>query len=68
MNEPEIKLLKSIEKSLRVLAEETKAKKDFELIGSRMTTSDLAKEGCLVFILGIVVGCMLYQLGIDLLR
>ncbi|MFB5404255.1 hypothetical protein ACE40D_14335 [Enterococcus avium] len=51
--------LESIAKSLSALAEDTKAK-------NRYKESVLVQ--ILIFILGIIVGCMLFQLGIDLLR
>ncbi|MEQ7252538.1 hypothetical protein ABQD97_06130 [Enterococcus avium] len=51
--------LASIANSLSTLAEDTKAKK-------RYKESVLVQM--LIFILGIIVGCMLFQLGIDLLR
>ena len=51
--------LESIANSLSILAEDTKAK-------NRYKESVLVQ--ILIFILGIIVGCMLFQLGIDLLR
>ena len=51
--------LESISNSLSTLAEDTKAK-------NRYKESVLVQM--LIFILGIIVGCMLFQLGIDLLR
>lgn len=51
--------LASIANSLSALAEDTKAK-------NRYKESVLVQ--ILIFILGIIVGCMLFQLGIDLLR
>ncbi len=51
--------LESIAKSLSALAEDTKAK-------NRYKESVLVQ--ILIFILGIIVGCMLFQLGLDLLR
>lgn len=51
--------LESIANSLSILAEDTKAK-------NRYKESVLVQM--LIFILGIIVGCMLFQLGIDLLR
>lgn len=51
--------LESIANSLSDLAEDTKAK-------NRYKESVLVQM--LIFILGIIVGCMLFQLGIDLLR
>lgn len=66
------KALESIAKSLSVLAGDTKACEEFELSkkcdkGS-YTLLDMIKESSLMFILGIVVGCMLFQLGTELLR
>ncbi|EOD7436265.1 hypothetical protein ACJQ40_000710 [Enterococcus faecium] len=54
-----ITALESMAKSLSALAEDTKAK-------NRYKESVLVQ--ILIFILGIVVGYMLSQLGIDLLR
>lgn len=51
--------LESIANSLSTLAEDTKEK-------NRYKESVLVQ--ILIFILGIIVGCMLFQLGIDLLR
>ena len=51
--------LESIANSLSTLSEDTKAK-------NRYKESVLVQ--ILIFILGIIVGCMLFQLGIDLLR
>lgn len=76
MNTSEIKSidcsLKSIAKSLSILAEDTKASKDLKLLEikkeNRFTTFDLVKDQFLTFTLGIVVGCMLLQLGTELLK
>lgn len=54
-----VEALESIANSLSALAEDTKAK-------NRYKESVLVQ--ILIFILGIIVGCMLFQLGIDLLR
>lgn len=51
--------LESIARSLSIQAEETKAKKYYK---------ESLYVQILMFILGIAVGCMLFQLGTDLWR
>lgn len=64
--------LEGIEKSLSTLAEDTKARKELEYVverkKDRYSTWDFLKDSALTFTLGIVVGCMLFQLGIELLK
>ncbi|WP_167554759.1 hypothetical protein [Carnobacterium divergens] len=76
MNEVQVKKfmssVKKIEKNLESIAVDTKALKDIEhtkrLNEQSYTTLDLIKDSALTFILGIVVGCMLFQLGTELLK
>lgn len=58
MDKESLKVLKDISNSLRTLAEVNKANEM-----NRLNTLEYIKERSLVFILGIVVGCMLFQLG-----
>lgn len=52
-------VMESIKNSLKVIAEVNKANEQ-----NKVTTLDFIKEQAIVFILGIVVGYMLCQLGI----
>lgn len=58
MDEEVKKDLKSIKNSLKTLAEVSKANEI-----NKLTTLGFVKDRSLIFILGIVVGCMLFQLG-----
>lgn len=58
MHEETLEVLKDISKSLRTLAEVGKANEE-----NKFSTLEMIKDGALIFILGIVVGCMLFQLG-----
>lgn len=57
MDKERLDVLKDISNSLRILAEVNKANEI-----NRLNTLEYIKERSLVFILGIVVGCMLFQL------
>ncbi|WP_326717741.1 hypothetical protein [Vagococcus jeotgali] len=58
MDEEPLDVLKEISKSLKTLAEVNKANEI-----NKYNTIEIIKDSALVFILGIVVGCMLFQLG-----
>lgn len=66
-----VQSLESIEKSLSTLAEDTKTIKELGILTTHKisyTKWDWIKDSLLTFTLGIAVGCMLFQLGTELLK